>query len=633
MTDAWALLLGAEGDIAALTGARAVSALLPGAEGWAVSVADKQGAVSSTVRGSIAAAPGVVGQAVYLPDGSSGVRFESDIELSVWSVSLHFQLTAIPSSEMGSTPYIMCFTTGSWEYGVYVIPDFDYDKFFVDVFSDDWNDYAYFESADPDWVGKWHHVALVGDGVETRVYVDGVRLAHVVEWGPADFTPNLPIYGVAGVGQMSLDGPDANLLIDDLAVYSGVLTEQQIQELVSGIAAPDITDAPSLAAYFPFDEVATISALGEYTRPFRNTTTTASLSSSLDGRYAQHPQSIASSLTDLTYQFTISTTSRGAASSQLRTEWVRVLEMLVSGVASDRLRGDYIASLLDVMNFDTSVSLVEAVPVLDRLLASSALETHVQFVQQLISSLRGVSLISDADAALVQSVGSLAATLEDRLLRFAEVMDAHDIVVSVEARRRLTLVLTDTQGTATDLSLQAYFKQNLHDAVVAHFLVRLGEEDYVGWVMNTEGRMPLSEYRNFDFNSLARVGDKYYAAADEGLFVLGGDTDDGEEIEASLATMMLDFGSPVQKRVHAAYLGYTSTGRLVLKVRSVDSGEVVEDWYEAKDIDALVPSAQMVRLGRGLRSRYWQFELMNVAGSDFELDSLEVHPVYLNRRV
>jgi hypothetical protein len=41
----------------------------------------------------------------------------------------------------------------------------------------------------------------------------------------------------------------------------------------------------------------------------------------------------------------------------------------------------------------------------------------------------------------------------------------------------------------------------------------------------------------------------------------------------------------------------------------------------------------MVEVGQGLRSRYWQFELTNVDGGDFELDVLELYPLFLGRRV
>ena len=164
-------------------------------------------------------------------------------------------------------------------------------------------------------------------------------------------------------------------------------------------------------------------------------------------------------------------------------------------------------------------------------------------------------------------------------------------------------------------------------------LTKLSNEVMQGWVMNTEGDRPLSQYLNYDFNSFARIGDRYFAASDEGLYQLGGDTDDGERIDAHIKTMMLDFGTPLQKRVVSAYVGYTASGSLVLKVRSVDDGRLVEHWYKSKAVTADAPREGYKRLGMGAKSRYWQFELANVDGADFEITQVELHPMVLTRRV
>jgi hypothetical protein len=210
-----------------------------------------------------------------------------------------------------------------------------------------------------------------------------------------------------------------------------------------------------------------------------------------------------------------------------------------------------------------------------------------------------------------------------------------ELQASVETSQTLTIMVNDTlHGQAGDsVQVLGQYLAQPWDTMGAWVAFRLGEEAATGWVMNTEGEMPLSEYENYDFNSFCKVGDVYLGARDEGLYLLDGDTDDGEPIQAAVRTMMLDFGSPVMKRVHNGYIGYTSTGRLMLKVRTVSGGELKEQWYEAKELQAQAPREQMIRLGRGLRSRYWQFELVNVDGSDFELMNLELHPVYLNRRV
>lgn len=40
-----------------------------------------------------------------------------------------------------------------------------------------------------------------------------------------------------------------------------------------------------------------------------------------------------------------------------------------------------------------------------------------------------------------------------------------------------------------------------------------------------------------------------------------------------------------------------------------------------------------MKLGRGAKSRYWQFEIANVDGADFELDTLAADEMATARRV
>lgn len=180
----------------------------------------------------------------------------------------------------------------------------------------------------------------------------------------------------------------------------------------------------------------------------------------------------------------------------------------------------------------------------------------------------------------------------------------------------------------------AHYTKDVRDIAGSWVTFKVAGELVQGWVMNLEGGKPFSEYSEYAFNSFASLDNAYYAAADDGIYMVNvGDTDDGEPIDASIQTMMLDFDTAAQKRVLSAYLGYRSTGELLLKIKSVDDGMLVEQWYEAVATEAPAPQESYRQLGRGMKSRYWQFELVNVDGSDFELDRLEVHPIRLSRRV
>lgn len=276
---------------------------------------------------------------------------------------------------------------------------------------------------------------------------------------------------------------------------------------------------------------------------------------------------------------------------------------------------------------------VTAVHAAEVLYAQGAVQTFYQgFVE---AALAAQALVEMPEGGLYQQRETLAAQVEDTGLIRQVAQWADEALAVLNTENRGVFVVRD-ELVAESNDLAEVMARLLHQGTLstgAWLGLRLSGEVHTAWATNLEGSLPVSQYENFGFNSFANVGGEYFAASEDGLYRLGADQDDGQPIDAAVGSMMLDMGTSRQKRVQAAYIGYTASGRIMLKVRSEDDGQVVEDWFEAQQQTAAAPRNQMVRIGRGLRSRYWQFELMNVQGADFELDSLEMYPVPLNRRV
>ena len=137
-----------------------------------------------------------------------------------------------------------------------------------------------------------------------------------------------------------------------------------------------------------------------------------------------------------------------------------------------------------------------------------------------------------------------------------------------------------------------------------------------------------TKYENYDFNSFAQIGQRYYGVKADGVYLLEGDDDAGVPIRASLSFGKLDFGSMFKKRVPYAYMGVSSTGKMYLKVTA--NGETYT--YAARRSDDHL-RAQRVDLGRGLTATYMEFELYNSNGADFELGSVEFSFMPLTRKI
>lgn len=184
------------------------------------------------------------------------------------------------------------------------------------------------------------------------------------------------------------------------------------------------------------------------------------------------------------------------------------------------------------------------------------------------------------------------------------------------------LDLTDSAGAVAEV--QALLDDNfsfiyLKDEQTGEF--------YTGYVMNTK-TADITQYTNYGYNSLAKIGQSYYGANSTGLYKLEGDDDAGTEIEAKVKFGAFDFGAGRRSRVEQAYVGVRTSGKMVMHVIA-DDGK--ERWYEAQAVNSALDT-QRIKLGRGVSSRYWSFELVNQNGDDFELEQIEFYPVALTRR-
>jgi len=112
-----------------------------------------------------------------------------------------------------------------------------------------------------------------------------------------------------------------------------------------------------------------------------------------------------------------------------------------------------------------------------------------------------------------------------------------------------------------------------------------------------------------------------------------GNSDDGEQIKAMIQTGRNNLGTTMMKGIPQAYIGMSGDGEMLLyTITNSRNGAMRRDWYRvnAKINDG--ESQKPVPLKRGVTSVYWQFELENVDGGDFNVDTMQFKPVVLRRR-
>lgn len=297
---------------------------------------------------------------------------------------------------------------------------------------------------------------------------------------------------------------------------------------------------------------------------------------------------------------------------------------------TDDLKMAYAALLADSLVFTDTVSFVRAwISKLQEQFNFGDTATGVSTYGKLVSS---ALAFADLAAHWEYETLSDSLVLEDTLAGLTTLYDA--LVESIVLGDTSSYIavftgsVSDNVAFADTLSPQATFQALLADEF--RFVIWEGHDQvaYTGLVMNPRVG-GLTEYVNYNFNSITKIGSSYYGASSTGIYLLEGANDAGTEIAARVKFGAFDFGAGKKSRVEQAYIGVRSDGKIVIKTFA-DDGK--ERWYETQALHGDL-NTQRAKLGRGVTSRYWQFELINRNGAPLEVEQIEFLPIVLTRRV
>lgn len=193
---------------------------------------------------------------------------------------------------------------------------------------------------------------------------------------------------------------------------------------------------------------------------------------------------------------------------------------------------------------------------------------------------------------------------------------------------QIVLIESETVSLEDTNAVQAMYTQMLSDAIDLGHTYLIPGGGITTWALNTRTGA-LTEYTNFAFNSMARMGNSglvYLGANSSGLYQLAGETDAGASIIADMKGGLLAFSGGHLSSIQAAYLGVRGYGQFYLKIQTGSGKEYV---YSVQG-DPM--KNVRVNLGKGLRARYFSYELVST-GQDFDLDSIIFLPVGQQRFV
>ena len=194
--------------------------------------------------------------------------------------------------------------------------------------------------------------------------------------------------------------------------------------------------------------------------------------------------------------------------------------------------------------------------------------------------------------------------------------------------KSILIVVSDSLSIVDAVTPNATFNLLVEDGINFTAVLVIDGDEYVVWVANAD-TLAHSQYSGFNFNSMCRIGDHYYGAKDGGIYLLEGDDDAGENIDSLLTLPTTEFGSSKEKRLPKVYMGVSNDGDMHLKI--ITRGGVERVYAFSKTSQGY--SEAGAALGRGIKSRYFTFDVYNVDGGDIVLEKIEFFPVILARLI
>jgi len=269
--------------------------------------------------------------------------------------------------------------------------------------------------------------------------------------------------------------------------------------------------------------------------------------------------------------------------------------------------------------------------------ATAAQAVH-QAIEELVTISSGMNTRQDAVAtdtfaasSMSGYAGHIAATDGVGFLGTAEAMAElrGGVAEAITFHGALTLDVVLYVAVSEDVALAdiptptLLFQAIVQDHV--QFKAFFASPAYTTWAMNTRNAA-VTQYANFNFNSFAKMGERYIGANDQGLYWLDGDDDAGRAVNSRITTGVIQPNGNKLSGVQYAYLGMRGDGSFVVTVTDEAGGS-----YNYTLTGSSMETAR-VAFGRGFKTRYFTFSLES-QGQDFDLDSVEFITTEMARKV
>lgn len=250
------------------------------------------------------------------------------------------------------------------------------------------------------------------------------------------------------------------------------------------------------------------------------------------------------------------------------------------------------------------------------LTGASTMVGNKQVLVDLISSLLGVSTLTGTGSAVADFSSSAVGASTVNALKQA--------LASVDSSASLADVLTANGVLLADFGSTAL----LFNAV------EVGQDEIVAWCITIEDRpgeqsvAPAYRYDNHSFQSFVEIDGELHGLAEDGIYELDGETDDGEQIQAAAHLPRQPMAADRDQRIEWLYVRGESPENMTVKVKDA-SGNWYE--YETEFPHGDATTLRRVEIGMGLESNEWELVVENQQGAYAQVVDVLAQPIVLKR--
>jgi hypothetical protein len=138
-----------------------------------------------------------------------------------------------------------------------------------------------------------------------------------------------------------------------------------------------------------------------------------------------------------------------------------------------------------------------------------------------------------------------------------------------------------------------------------------------------------TEYSNFPFDSMAKLGDKTIGVDSNGIYEITGANDNAVDIDVVARLGFFDTEDEVFQRLVGSYLTYKTDGDVVVEL--VDENGTVRPHNVTFFQNKLM--SRRVLFARNMQDRYYSYRVKNVTGSTLELNRVDLETIIVKEKV